>query len=209
MAVLKLICVSFSLTQLLSLAVGSLNINEKWFSGNHFGYGGEFCLPGICIGGGGSTRVHLGSGDAHFGFGVHGNHLSGHKDRAYLEGGDEGTFFGGNGNDDDHTKLRGYASGCGWSGNHDSYCSGGLPGVGGGASYRETMYCKPVACTSGSCRGLHIHLDKGLYKSLVSKRAGNFKEAEHSSPTHHKPETLEQKENNVKEAAMVKAPESN
>ncbi|CAN8238953.1 unnamed protein product [Cochlearia groenlandica] len=37
--------------------------------------------------------------------------------------------------------------------------------------YRETMYCKPLACWGGSCGAIHLHLDKGIYESLVSKKA--------------------------------------
>ncbi|XP_010511909.1 PREDICTED: uncharacterized protein LOC104787945 [Camelina sativa] len=143
MTELKWICISFSLTLLLSLSVGgALNIDQKWSGGNHFGYQGGFCLPGLCIGGSGGSRVHFG---------------------------------------------------------RDNY----------GGGYRQALYCKPLTCYGGSCDALHLHLDKGLYESLVSKNAeklpatvgfnipGSFKQNVNRN--------YEFKE--VKEAAM--APQSN
>lgn len=143
MTELKWICISLSLTLLLSLSVGgALNIDQKWSGGNHFGYEGGFCLPGLCIGGSGGSRFHYGS---------------------------------------------------------DHY----------GGGYRQTMYCKPLTCYGGSCDALHLHLDKGLYESLVSKSA-----VKHPSTVGYNiPETLKHNVNrnyefnDVKEAAM--APQSN
>ncbi|KFK41322.1 hypothetical protein AALP_AA2G115000 [Arabis alpina] len=60
MTELKWICISFSLTLLLSLAVESLKIDQKWSVGNQFGSEGGFCLPGLCIRGAGGGRFHYG-----------------------------------------------------------------------------------------------------------------------------------------------------
>ncbi|ESQ28371.1 hypothetical protein EUTSA_v10019292mg [Eutrema salsugineum] len=71
--------------------------------------------------------------------------------------------------------------------------------------FRETMYCKPLTCWSGSCDALHLHLDKGIYESLVSKEA-----AKQPSTVDFIPETFKHNANTnyeVKEAAM--APQSN
>ncbi|AEE34853.1 hypothetical protein AtNW77_Chr1g0069861 [Arabidopsis thaliana] len=153
MTELKWICISFSLTLLLSLAVeGAFNINQKWSGGSHFGYEGGFCFPGLCIGGSGGSRVHYG---------------------------------------------------------RDHY--GGGSQYRGGIGYRETMYCKPLTCYGGSCDALHLHLDKGLYESLIR----NTKTAKQSSTVDfNMPETLKHNviNNNyefkmAKEAAM--APQSN
>ncbi|CAE5963483.1 unnamed protein product [Arabidopsis arenosa] len=82
----------------------------------------------------------------------------------------------------------------------------------GGIGYRETMYCKPLTCYGGSCDTLHLHLDKGLYESLVR----NTKTAKQSSTVDYNiPETLKHNViinrnyefKMVKEAAM--APQSN
>ncbi|KAJ4909713.1 hypothetical protein Rs2_04334 [Raphanus sativus] len=148
MTELKWICLCFSLTLLLSLAVGSHNtVSQKWSVGNHFGYDGGFCLPGLCIRGAGGSRVNFGRGG---------------RGRMRYNGGRDRTGI------------------------------------------RETMYCKPLTCWSGSCDALHLHLDKGLYKSLVAAK-------QPSTVDYKIPETF--KHNNVndnyevQEAAMT--PQSN
>ncbi|CAH8327119.1 unnamed protein product [Eruca vesicaria subsp. sativa] len=117
MTELKHICLCFSLTLLiLSLAVESLNtVSQKWSVGNHFGYDGGFCLPGLCIRAAGGSRVNFGRG--------------GRRGRVRYNGSRDRIGF------------------------------------------RQTMYCKPVTCWSGTCHALHLHLDKGLYESLVHKNA--------------------------------------
>ncbi|VVA98758.1 unnamed protein product [Arabis nemorensis] len=117
MTELKWICISFSLTLLLGLAVESLKIDQKWSVGNHFGYEGGFCLPGLCIRGAGGGRVNYGTDN--------------------------------------------------YSGGRGKYRGGSMDR----SRFRETMYCKPLTCWGGSCEALHLHLDKGLYESLVSKNA--------------------------------------
>ena len=151
MAELKWMCLSFSVSLLLSLAVGSHDMDsQKWSVGNHFGYDGGFCLPGLCIRGAGGSRVNFGRGG--------------------------------------RGRIR-------YNGSRDR------------TGFRETMYCKPLTCWSGSCDALHLHLDKGLYESLVNKNA-----AKHPSTVDYNiPETF--KHNNVnnnydvQEAAMT--PQSN
>ncbi|EOA34503.1 hypothetical protein CARUB_v10022044mg [Capsella rubella] len=140
MTKLEEICITFSLTLLLCLSVGgALNTDQKWAGGNHFGYQGGFCFPGLCVGGTGGSRVNFGTG---------------------------------------------------------------------GGGYRQTMYCKPLTCYGGSCDALHLHLDKGLYESLVSNNA-----AKHPSTVGYNiPETFKDSVNRnyefkeVKDAAM--APQS-
>lgn len=160
MTELKWICISFSLTLLLSLAVESLKIDQKWSVGNHIGYEGGFCLPGLCIGGAGGSRVHYG--------------------RDHFNGGGGGRGI--------------------------QYRGGSMDRSG----FRETMYCKPLNCWGGSCDALHLHLDKGLYESLVSKNA-----AKHTSTVDYNiPETFKYNVNKnydlkeVKEEAAM-APQSN
>ncbi|CAA7053564.1 unnamed protein product [Microthlaspi erraticum] len=132
-------------------------MNQKWSGGNHFGYEGGFCLPGLCIGGYGGSRFRYGGGG---GGGYHHN--------------------GGGGRSMDRI------------------------------GYRETMYCKPVTCLSGACHALHLHLDKGLYESLVSKNA----EKQHTSSVDYIPETFKYNVNKnygfkkVKEEAAM-SPQSN
>ncbi|KAL1218521.1 hypothetical protein V5N11_001685 [Cardamine amara subsp. amara] len=85
MTELKRLCISFSLTLiLLSLAVeAALNTDQKWSVGNHFGYEGGFCFPGLCIGGSGGSRFNFGR--EHYGDGTEYRGGNGYRQTLYCK----------------------------------------------------------------------------------------------------------------------------